>query len=181
MSDFQEFKAEIKKVRGKGIRKITVTGSFGVYDAYKLIRKNHWYNIGRPVTEHEFYAIIRGVNKLMADEIALGHTVHFPEKMGLLELRKYEKGVSIVNGKLKNTYPIDWEETIKLWYEDEEAKNNKTLLRNEEPYVYHVKYVKDNATYENKMFYQFKVNTFIKKALKDNIKKGITDTLWYKR
>ena len=98
--------------------------------------------------------------------------------MGELELRKYERGVSLVNGRLKVTYPIDWEETIRLWFADEEAKKNKTLLRREEKYVYHVRYCKHDANYENKSFYQFALNRFIKLALKDNIKNNQVDTLW---
>lgn len=72
----------------KGYRKFKVSGSWGIYDAYKLIRKHKWFDIGRPVTEKEFYAIVRQVNKRFADEIAKGNTVTFPCKMGKLELRK---------------------------------------------------------------------------------------------
>ena len=48
------------------VRNYKITNSIGVYDLYKLIRKNHWYDIGRPLKEHEFYAIIRKVNSLLA-------------------------------------------------------------------------------------------------------------------
>ena len=74
-----------------------------------MIRKNHWYNIGRPVTEKEFYAIIRGVNNLLANEIALGHNVIFPERMGRLELRKHPCKATIKNGKLKVNFPKEQE------------------------------------------------------------------------
>lgn len=173
--ELEEFKTELVR---KGKKNFKVSKSFGVYDVYKAIRKNGWYDIGRPLKEHEFYSIIRKVNRLMADEIAKGKTVIFPHRMGKLELRKFETGVSIVDGKLKITYPINWAETLKLWFEDEEAKKNKTLKRDEEKFVYHVKYCKHDANYENKSFYQFDLNRNIKRALKDNIKKGITDTLW---
>lgn len=173
----EEFKSEqIRK--GKGRRKVTVTNSWGVYDIYKHIRKNGWYNIGRPLTEHEFYSIVRGVNKRLAEKIAMGQEITLPMRMGRLELHKYEKGVSLIDGKLKNTYPINWGETWKLWFSDEEAFKDKTIIRDEEPMVYHVKYMKKSATYENKQFYQFKLNRFIKKKLKENIKNGRVDTIW---
>lgn len=159
-------------------RKFKVNNSFGVYAAYKAIRKHKWYNIGRPLKEGEFYAIIRGINNLLAEEIAQGNTVVFPAKMGKLELRKYQKGVSIVNGKLKNTYPIDWSSTKHLWEEDSEAKLHNILLRYEEPWIYHVKYNKFSATYENQSFYQFTLNRFIKLALKENISNKKIDALW---
>lgn len=155
-----------------------IRNSFGVYDIYKLIRKNKWYNIGRPLTEKEFYSIIREINKRLAVNIANGESIAFPEHMGTLELRKFPRGVSIVNGKLKNTYPVDWRATNQLWAEDEEERNKKTLIRFESPVIYHVRYCKDTANYENKTFYQFALNNNAKKALKENIITGKTDSLW---
>ena len=159
-------------------RNYKITNSIGVYDIYKKIRKNHWYDIGRPLKEHEFYAIIRSINKLLAENIVNGEIVVFPASMGKLELRKYPRGVSFMNGKLKNTYPIDWKSTNQLWAEDEEEHQKKTLLRYESPVVYHVRYCKEDATYENKMFYQFRLHQKVRKKLKENIVNGKTDTLW---
>jgi hypothetical protein len=158
-----------------------VRHSWGVYDSYKYIRKKGWYNIGHPVKEKDFYAIIRNVNKLFAHELSEGHTVIFPFKMGRLELWKGKRGVSIVDGKLKITYPVDWNETLKMWYEDSETRKNKTLLRMENPYVYHLKYCKGEAVYNNKCFYEFALNRFIKRALSANIQEGKVDTFWEHR
>ena len=174
--EFTEFVNEIQKKRQKGPFK--VRNSWGIYAVYKHIRKNKWYDIGRPLKEHEFYSIIRGVNDLLAEELANGNTVHLPHRMGKLELRKHKNGVSIVNGKLKIKYPIDWSETMKLWFEDSEAKKNKTLLRRDNNQVYHIRYNKYDANYENKSFYEFTLNRFIKLALKDNINQGKIDALW---
>ena len=162
----------------KEMRKFKIKNSFGVYDAYKAIRKHHWYNIGRPVTEKEFYAIIRGINKLIAEELANGQTVDFPAKMGRLELHKYQVGAFFHNNKLKVTYPVNWKETWLLWENDAEAYKNKIVLRFDNEWIYHVKYNKYNANFENKLFYQFDINTFIKKALSQNIKQGKTDAIW---
>ena len=159
------------------VKKYKITNSVGVYDMYKAIRKDNWYNIGRPLKEHEFYYIIRSFNKLLAENIANGETVVFPEHMGKLELRKYPKGVSFINGKLKITYPIDWKSTNQLWAMDEEERQKHTLLRYETPVVYHVRYCKENATYENKTFYRFTLNQKIRKKLKENIINCKTDTL----
>lgn len=174
--DFNEFSAQVS--HKKGSKTFKVRNSWGIYDCYKHIRKHGWYDIGRPLKEHEFYSIVRRVNDHLANNIALGIPVIFPHKMGKLELRKHKSGVSFVDGKLKISYPVDWHQTIKLWYEDAEAMKNKTLLRNEQEYVYYVKYCKYPATYENKVFYEFVLNRFIKKALKNNIQSGKTDTLW---
>ena len=173
---FREFTTEIGKK--KGPKKMKITNSWGIYDAYKLIRKNKWYNIGKPVAESEFYSIIRSVNKLLAENLANGETVKLPFRMGWLELRKTQRGVSIVNGKLKNTYPVDWGETLRLWFEDAEAREKKILLRDENDMAYHIRYNKYPANYENKGFYLFALNRFIKLALKENIKSNKVDTLW---
>jgi len=173
---FKSFKNAVVNAHSKGLSKIR--NSWGVYSAYKHIRKNKWYDIGRPVTENEFYTIIRSVNKMLAEDIVNGKTVVFPHRMGCLELRRYQRGVSLIDGKLKVTYPVDWWGTLNLWYQDKEARDNKILLRNEDKYVYHVKYNKHNALYNNKMFYMFAVNRFIKRKLKENIKAGKIDALW---
>lgn len=174
--DYKEFRAKLIKTDVP--RKPKVRNSWGVYDAYKHIRKNGWYDIGRPLKEHEFYSIVRGVNDLMAEEIVKGNIIKFPHNMGELELRKYKPEVKIVDGKLKIGYPVNWDKTIKLWYEDEEARINKTLLRHEPKYIYHIKYNKYYAMYENQVFYEFEVNRFIKRALVGSINNGKTDTLW---
>jgi len=160
------------------VRNYKITNSIGVYNLYKMIRRNRWYDIGRPLKEHEFYTVIRSVNRLLAENVANGETVVLPAAMGRLELRKYPKGVTFVDGKLKNTYPIDWKSTNQLWAEDEEEHRKKTLLRFESPMVYQVRYCKENATYENKTFYQFKLHQKVRKRLKDNIINGKTETLW---
>lgn len=145
--DYKEFRAKLIKTDVP--RKPKVRNSWGVYDAYKHIRKKGWYDIGRPLKEHEFYSIVRGVNDLMAEEIVKGNIIKFPHNMGELELRKYKPEVKIVDGKLKIGYPVNWDKTIKLWYEDEEARINKTLLRHEPKYIYHIKYNKYHAMYDN--------------------------------
>lgn len=158
--------------------KAKVRNSWGTYDCYKKIRKNGWNGIGQPVSEKDFYAIIRGINLLIADNIANGITVKLPFKMGVLELKKFQKGVSFVDGKLKNTYPIDWHNTLLLWDNDEEAREKKIRLRHENEWVYHVRYDKGKAGFNNKVFYNFALNTFIKRALSKNIKSGKVDTIW---
>lgn len=158
--------------------KAKVRDSWGVYDAYKMIRKNGWEGIGHPVTEGQFYAIIRGINLLLAENIANGITVRFPCFMGVLELRKFQKGVSFVGDKLRNTYPIDWRSTMLLWDQDEETRKKKVLLRYENEWVYHVRYDKWKAKFNNKAFYHFSLNTFIRRNLSKNIKAGKVDSLW---
>ena len=174
INSYKDFKSAIQGLQNTRTHK--VTNSLGSYDAYKYIRKNKWFNIGRPLTEHEFYQIIRRINNYLAEELINGNDVIFPNRMGKLELRK-RNALPIIdkNGNLKVTYAIDWDSTLKLWYEDEEAFNNKTLVRLPERNIFRIKYNKNTANYNNKSFMEFQVNRNIKVRLKQKIKNNEID------
>lgn len=171
--NYSEFR---KYIQNSSKRCHKVTNSLGSYDAYKYIRKHKWFNISRPLTEHEFYQIIRRVNNCLAEELVNGNDITFPNRMGKLELRK-RNSLPVIdkNGSLKVTYAIDWDSTLKLWYNDEEAFNNKTLIRLPERSIFRVKYNKDSANYENKSFMEFQINRDIKTRLKQKIKNNEID------
>lgn len=168
-----DFLNSVKKVNEP--RKHKVNNSLGVYDAYKYLRKRKWLNIGRCLTEHEFYSIIRKVNNYLADSFLQGNDIKLPHRMGRIELRKYDVRVSLDGEKVKTNLPIDWDKTLKLWYEDEEAYKEKTLVKVGEKEIFKVYYNKQLAKYNNQVFYEFKVNRELKKALKKNIKEGRID------
>lgn len=174
INSYKDFKSVIQGLQNTRTHKIT--DSLGVYDAYKYIRKHKWFNISRPLTEHEFYQIIRRVNNYLAEELVNGNDITFPNRMGKLELRK-RNSLPVIdkNGSLKVTYAIDWDSTLKLWYNDEEAFNNKTLIRIPERNIFRVKYNKNTATYENKSFIEFQINRDIKTRLKQKIKNNEID------
>ena len=174
IDSYKDFKSAIQGLQNTRTHKIT--NSLGVYDAYKYIRKNKWFNIGRPLTEHEFYQIIRRINNYLAEELVNGNDIIFPNRMGKLDLRK-RNSLPVIdkNGNLKVTYAIDWDSTLKLWYDDEEAFNNKTLVRIPERSIFRVKYNKDTANYKNKSFMEFQINRDIKTRLKQKIKNNEID------
>ena len=176
---YEEFKSRIQHLSSP--RKHKVTNSIGVYSAYKFIRKNKWLNIGRPLTEHEFYSIIRKVNDYLADSLLHGEDIKLPHRMGRIELRKYNARINFDGNKVKTNLPIDWDRTLKLWYEDEEAYNEKTLVKVEEKEIFKVYYNKQLADYNNQVFYEFNVNRELKKRLKQRIKKGKLDAFKLKR
>lgn len=167
------FMSIIKRVNESRNHKIK--RSYGVYDAYKYIRRNKWFNIGRPLTEHEFYSIIRKVNDYLVESLLQGNDIKLPNRMGRIELRKYEARISIDGGKVKTNLPIDWDKTLKLWYEDEEAYKEKTLVKVEEKEIFKVYYNKHLADYNNQVFYEFNINRELKRRLKQKIKEGKID------
>ena len=174
INSYKDFKSAIQGLQNTRTHK--VTNSLGSYDAYKYIRKNKWFNIGKPLTEHEFYQIIRRINNYLAEELINGNDIIFPNRMGKLELRK-RNSLPVIdkNGNLKVTYAIDWDSTLKLWYKDEEAFNNKTLVRLPERNIFRIKYNKNTANYNNKSFMEFQVNRNIKVRLKQKIKNNEID------
>lgn len=168
-----DFLNSVKKVSESRVHK--VNSSLGVYDAYKFLRKRKWVDIGRCLTEHEFYSIIRKVNNYLADTFLQGKDIKLPHRMGRIELRKYEARVSFDGKKVKTNLPIDWDKTLRLWYEDEEAYENKTLVKVEEKEIFKVYYNKQLADYNNQVFYEFNVNRELKRRLKQRIKEGKLD------
>lgn len=168
-----EFRRKVLKVDHS--RNHKVKNSIGVYDIYKHIRKNKWYDIGQPITEHQFYTIIRGVNNVLADNLLKGNDIVFPNKMGRLEVRKFKPIIRFDNNKLTVRLPIDWDRTLKLWLEDEEAYKERTLVKMEEKEIFKVCYNKTRADFPNKGFYQLQINRDLKTALKKKIKLGNFD------
>ena len=168
-----EFRKKVLKVEHS--RNHKVKNSIGVYDVYKHIRKNKWYDIGQPITEHQFYTIIREINNVLADNLLKGNDIVFPSKMGRLEVRKFEPIIRFDNNKLTVRLPIDWDGTLKLWSEDEEAYKERTLVKMEEKEIFKVCYNKTRADFPNKGFYQLQINRDLKIALKKKIKLGNFD------
>lgn len=169
----EDFRREVLKLDKPRTHK--VRNSNGVYDAYKWVRKNKWLDIGRPVTEHEFYSIIRQINDLFVESILRGEDIILPHRLGTIELRKYDTKIAICNDRLVTNLPIDWDKTLKLWSEDEEAYKERALVKMEEKEIFKVFYNKRTANYENKSFMQFEVNRDLKKRLKQKIKSKTID------
>lgn len=176
MESLIDFKKRIRKVAIH--KKHNIRNSLGVYDGYKYYRKIKPKDKKYILTESLYFAIIRQVNTILADNIANGIEVKLPCRMGTIEIRKYEKSIKLDDeGNIKTNLPIDWDNTLKLWYEDEEAYKNKTLLRLDEQEMYKILYNKENANFNNRAFYDITFNRELKHKLKHNIKKGIIDAL----
>lgn len=177
--EYKEFRSTVLKLAEKRTHK--VTNSWGVYDAFKYYRKNKPQNNPKYILkESQFYAIIRRTHNLMVESLLENNDIVFPLRMGSLQLRKHEPTLKIVDDKLINNLPIDWNRTIQLWAEDEEAHRNKTLIRLEEKEVFKVIYNKTKCTFNNKSFYTFNTNRKLKQRLKKLIKENKIDAfnLW---
>lgn len=177
---YEEFRDRIQRKKGKGFKKFKITNSWGVYDIFKTLRRERWFATNKmPSDSTLFYKVVRLVNKKLAEEILNGNMVSLPYHMGRLMVTKYDGAATIENGKLIIRNPISWEQTIKLWYEDEEARKAKTYLReNSTQYRYRINYNRFSAKFRFVTFYNFEVNRFIKTGLVKKIKDGSFETAW---
>ncbi len=167
MADFEEFRDTIKKVNHK--RTIKVTNSYGVADGYKYYKKIKPKDSKFNITNSDYRYIIRRVNTELGELFIKGEDIIFPYRLGRLELRKIESKIKFDGNKVKTNLPIDWDKTLKFWYEDEEAYKNKTLIKAEEKEIFRIYYNKNIADFINKSFYIFKLNRTLKLKLKHNI------------
>ena len=159
----QEFLNKVRKV--KESRNHKVKNSYGIYDGYKFYRKNKPKDPKYVLTESQYFAITRKVNEFLAEALSKGEDVILPFRLGRIEVRKYESRIAWDGKKVKSNLPIDWDRTLKLWYEDEEAYKNKTLIKIEEKEIYKIFYNRNLADYTREL----------KKKLKCNIKEGEVD------
>ena len=166
-----EFSAQVRRV---GSHPHKITGSWGVYDYFKFYRRTKPKEKKYILTESQYFAIIRKVNTILAESFVRGKEVHFPMRMGTIELRKTLKKPRLgPDGKVIFHTLIDWDKTIKLWYEDPEAYKNKTIIRQESREVFKTFYNKARATFENKSVYMFQLNKELKREISKNKRKGI--------
>lgn len=175
--NFEEFEVKVKKA---GSHKFKITGSYGVRAAFREMRKNKWEGCKRPVTEKEFYAIVNAMNECYAEALLKGEDIFFPYRMGRLSLAVQNRCAKIVDGKVKCSKPVNWKETLKLWYEDEDAKNRKILVRHETDRVFKIRYTAWHGMSKNREFFKFIPCRSLRLRLKDKIKNNeITDAFNY--
>lgn len=169
MEGYKNFIKDVKKVSGP--RKHKLTNSLGVKDAYNHYRKNRPKEKKFVVVEKDYFKIIRTLNEIVASQLSKGYEVKLPYRVGSLLVEKFEVAPRIdENGKLVFRAPIDWDATLKLWYESPEDKANKTLLKIEQREICKVVYNKKNVTYPNNSFVMFTPT----RELKSKIKKEMT-------
>lgn len=175
--EFKEFIKDIKKVSNERHHK--VTNSYGSKDAFHYYRKIKPTDSKYVLTDCQYLSIIRRINNYLRDSLIEGNDVQLPEKMGRLELRKTQTKIKFENGKLKTNLPVDWNATLKLWYNNSSSKNKKQLVRQENKETFRVYYNKIKANFNNKSFYEFKANRELKVGLKNNIKLNKIDAFSY--
>lgn len=169
----EEFLNNVKKVKSPRSHKIK--NSYGVYDYYKYYRKHKPKESKYVLSESQYFAIIRKVNEYLMDSLIEGNDITLPYRLGRIELRKRDTYVKFDGKKIRTNRAIDWDKTLKLWYEDSESYKNKTLIRTEDKSIFRVYYNRVVADYTNKSFFTIDFNRDFKRRLKTFIKDGKID------
>ena len=154
-----------RAIRGPQTSRQKVTNSWGVYDYYKHYRKNKPEGHKYVLSESQYFAIIRRVNQKLTEALLNAETVVLPLCMGTLEAYKKPFITKIKDGKAVTNRPINWDKTIKLWYENPDSYERKDVIYVEAEDQVTVVYDINAARYTNKSFYQFRPIKAFKQAL----------------
>lgn len=155
----EQFKSKILK-RDKP-RKHTIKNSFGLKDCYDSIKDK------TDINYKIFSSIIKDINKgIIRKLVEEGKTIYFPY-VGKVFLIKKDVP-KIINGKLNQGLCIDWNKTLEWWYEDPEARKNKSLIRQDYSKVLAVTFRKNS--FKNNTFFKFSLCRTAKNILSNNIK-----------
>lgn len=177
MNDFEEFKKQV--VKSSENRHHKVTNCLTTETIFWELKRQKL--IDKAIDKKLFRLIVREFNLHLAEKLSQGEDIQFPHHMGRVEIRKYKPVVKFKDGKLQNGMPVDWDATIRLWYEDPECMENKQLVRRIEKEVFKVFYNKSQADFENKTYYDFQVNRELKRSLKDKIKNREIDAFKFRQ
>lgn len=171
---------EFRKLKANPEHKYSVNNSYGVYDYYKYYRHNRpkdrsYYKMN----EAQYYKLIRTVNEYLVDLLFQNAQVVFPDKLGELAIVKSPAKVTIKDGKIKTNRPINWDATIRLWFEDPDAERKKTLIRWDTTEVLGIDYRKNEAYFRNRPYYDFQVIRRIKQRLSSLLAESAFDTPFF--
>ncbi len=175
-----EFAKKVRFKRLPGRPKSKINNSYGQY-AYYL----NWRRV-RPEGERfnikwdNFSKILHSMNQLMIEEMFNSGSVELPYSLGSLVICSWKREVCIKDGRLKIPYIVDWEKTLTLWYEDEEAHQNKTKVYFENKNNYIVRWETIPGKYKNQYFYNFKILRRIKQEVAKRATNNTLDNFFIK-
>lgn len=181
---FNEFTKQ-KKSRGKG----KCNADYSVKDYLQHYRHSVWrYQGGRTqagnrrqrmakgskwvLTPAEYKKIITSINSLLLEAILKGEDIELPKDFGILYARQKPIYTRIdEEGKLVTNRAIDWNSTMKLWYEDKESREAKQVVYFEnckcKSYI-NIMF----GDFTNKRFLEFRPTHSIMRKIAQDVSKG---------
>ena len=144
----------------------------GASDFYFFYKNKY---IENTVSASLYSKVIKEYNSFVRDNVSLkGNSYNIPSGLGKIEIRKKKVEITFdENGKIKNSLPVNWQETRKLWEENPEALKKRIKIRfvNEHSggFTFKLWYLRRRATYKNKSIYRMRFNRQMKRQLSKSI------------
>lgn len=158
METYREYSNKIRKVSEP--RRINITNSYTTRNAFTYYRNNRIQTKDYVLQDVEFDKIIKRCNELIIEELCAGRDFSLPYGLGKLTLRKYKVRHSRENNKL-----VDWNRTLKLWYEDKECEEEKFLVFSEDNYKYKLICNIYSSPCKNRKYFAFKPSRVLLKRI----------------
>lgn len=172
---FEDFLKEVKNVSGN--RKHKITGSQNTISGFSYYRKIRPKEKEFTLLDKQYLSIIREMNIMVADYLIENKSIRLPSGFGKLEVVKYEtKSWIDEDGKFISSKIIDIHNTFKLWYEDEESRINRTIVRYDNEFIFRIKYPMKGRLYKYSGYFSIQFNRNLKHKLMSTIKTGNYDT-----
>ena len=172
---FEDYLKEVQNVHGS--RKHKISGSQNTIDGLRYYRKIRPKEKEFVLSDKEYLSIIREMNNLVVDYLIENKSIRLPAGFGKLEVVKYEtKSWIDEDGRFMSTKKIDMNSTLKLWYEDEESRLNKTLVRYDDEFIFRLNYPQRGRMYKYNGYYSMRFNRNLQQKLKLAIQAGNYDT-----
>jgi len=175
---FGEFLKDIKKVNGQRVHKIR--NSYGLPDYYKYFYSKYGKHLSKKIKYTEYSNFIKCVIGKFIEELFSSGTIAFPSGLGLLDIKATECGAKLdEKGNLVVTKLVDWDATLKLWYQDEESRKNKSVVKIDSNLIYRIRYLKQNTKVTNKKYICFRPNRVLKQRMSKLAKTGMVNYFYY--
>jgi len=146
---FDEYRNRLLK-RNSKTKNFRIKNSWGSKYIHRSVDKNH---ILKKVSECDFLHIVRTINNYLVDELLEGKAITIPY-LGIFYVNNRELRTFVTkDNRIVTQKPVDWYSTHKLWYTDEEARKEKTIIRFTDNYGYNVVWIK--GKFKNKVFFKF--------------------------
>jgi len=172
---FEDYLKEAKNVNSN--RKHKITGSQNTISGFHYYRKIRPQEKEFVLKDKEYLSIIREMNNLIVDYLVENKSIRLPAGFGKLEIIKTETKSWIDDtGKFISSKKIDMNSTFKLWYEDEESRLNKTLVRHDDEFIFRIKYPQNGRMYKYNGYFSIRFNRQLRHKLMLSIKTGNYDT-----
>jgi len=146
------------------IHEYELNKSFGTRDYFRYYKKT--YKDG--ITEQLYSKILKEVITAMIDELKEDRYAVFPFAIGFLKTNYFDYAVKFVDGKVKVYSAIDWYSTIKLWHEDEEARERKQLVYKDKLRLKRAVYSKTGVSFKNKCYLCLDIKRSVHRELTEN-------------